>query len=283
MFKQSVYWRSVMSQQLVRRELEVVDLVRVRASTDGREAYVAWAGALYSMVPGESQRHLFNIVGMNVGRCLDNQDGSWSLVSREVTYYTDIQTGEILRTWHNPWTDELLPVVHVANNPVQIYLKGKLPATVANHVTTFSFDVFLDYPNPLAGDARFLEYSPDSHYKAAEFLKLTVPTEALLQPETPFIANVAFSWNRLGPWLPWMKMGTRAGQLVYSACGSRVEGFAALPQVLQDEISARLPLYRHAPRLKLSQRNMTSWVYFKRHFKAYLRGDIFPVPELVSA
>jgi hypothetical protein len=38
---------------------------------------------IYSFVPDEPQKHLFNIVGMSVGRFIDNQDGSWYLTSRD--------------------------------------------------------------------------------------------------------------------------------------------------------------------------------------------------------
>ncbi|MBD2104190.1 DUF1838 domain-containing protein [Leptolyngbya sp. FACHB-261] len=272
-----------MSQSLVNCDFSARDLVKVRGAIDETQVLTTWTGSLYALVPGEARKHLFNIVGMNVGRCIENQDGTWNFVSRELTYYTDIHTGEIVRNWQNPWTDEWLPVVHVANNPVQICLQGNYPATVAGDATTFIFDMFLDYPNPLAGDERFSEYSPESNYKAAEFFKLTVPTQELLDPQTISIKNVSISWHRLGPWLPWMKMGARQGQLIYSACGSKVEKFTDLPQVIQEEIDTRIPLYRNAPELRLAQKNMTSWFYFKRHFKAYLRGETFPVPELAPA
>jgi len=38
-------------------------------------------------------------------------------------------------------------------------------------------------------------------------------------------------------------------------------------------------LYKNAPMSKLDQEDMTSWTYFQRHFEAYLRGDVFPIPE----
>jgi hypothetical protein len=52
---------------------------------------------IYSFVPDEPQKHLFNIVGMSVGRFIDNQDGSWYLTSRELSYYLDPITDHPLR------------------------------------------------------------------------------------------------------------------------------------------------------------------------------------------
>jgi hypothetical protein len=79
-----------------------------------------------------------------------------------------------------------------------------------------------------------------------------------------------------------MKMGDRAGQLIYSASGEKVDDFDQLPQLLQDEINTRMPLYRHAPEAPLDDEDMTSWLYFQKHFDAYLAGESFPIPEPVD-
>jgi hypothetical protein len=229
-------------------------------------------------VPNEPKQHLFKIVGMSVSRCLPREDGSWDFTSRELTYYLDPKTEEILHQWHNPWTEETLPVVHVANNPVQGLFKGNFPALVNGNTTTFVFDLFTNYPNPLASDKRFSEYSPQSTYQASELFKLTVPTEELLAPEITEVSQIILSWDRIGPWLPWMKMGAKLGQLIYSAHGYKVNSFSQLPEWLQAEINNRIPLYKDAPQAKLDRENMTSWKYFKENFAAYLARERFPLP-----
>lgn len=261
------------------QEFDARDWVKVRSSLDGSSTFLTWAGSIYAFVPGEKKKHLFKIVGMSVSRCIATQENSWDFTSRELTYYLDTATGEIIHRWENPWTGELLPVVHVANNPVQGHFKRSIPAQVDGDISTFVFDLFPTYPNLLAEDKEFTDYSPNPIYQAAELFKLTVPTDELLNPETISVSKMNISWDRIGPWLPWMKMGDRAGNLIYSACGSKVNSFTELPQLLQDEINTRIPLYKDAPRAKLDQEDMTSWLYFKKNYKAYLSGDTFPVPE----
>lgn len=261
------------------QEFDAKDWVKVRASLDARPTFLTWAGSIYAFVPNEPKKRLFKIVGMSVSRCIANEESSWDFTSRELTYYLDPTKGEILRRWENPWTGELLPVIHVANNPVQGHFKGRFPAQVNGDITTFVFDIFPTYPNSLALDAKFTDYSPNPTYQAAELFKLTVPTEDLLNPETTSVSKLNLSWDRIGPWLPWMKMGNRAGHLIYSAFGSKVNSFTDLPQLLQDEINTRVPLYKDAPKSFLDQEDMTSWTYFKQHFDAYLAGDDFPVPQ----
>ena len=93
------------------------------------------------------------------------------------------------------------------------------------------------------------------------------------------VSKVILSWDRVGPWLPWMKMGNKGGHLIYSAFGNKTDSFSDLPELLEDEINSRLPLSKNAPPSKLDQEDVTSWMYFKRYFEAYLRGDVFPIPE----
>jgi hypothetical protein len=252
--------------------------VKTRSSLDRNQSiFLTWTGSIYAFVPGEKRNRLFKMVGMSVSRCIPGEEGSWDFTSRELTYYLHPDTGEILRQWENPWTGESLTVMHIANNPVQGCFKGKFPAYVDEDNTTFVFDIFSNYPNPLAAEPKFAEYSPNPNYQAAELFKITVPTEELLDPEIISVSKLKLYWDRIGPWVPWMKMGDRPGQLIYSAYGSKVSGVTELPQLLQDEINTRVPLYKNAPLSFLEVEDITSWVYFQKHFDAYLAGETFPL------
>jgi hypothetical protein len=258
--------------------------VKVRSSLDASQStFLAWSGSIYAFMPGEKRTHLFKIVGMSVSRCIATDAESWDFTSRELTYYLDPKTGEKLDRWENPWTGETVSVMHVANNPVQGHFKGQFPAQVEGEHTTFVFDLFPTYPNPLAEDVNYTEYSPNAIYQAAELFKLTVPTADLHDPDVSSVSRLRLSWDRIGPWLPWMKMGDRPGHLIYSAYGGKVSGVSELPQLLQDEIQTRVPLYGEAPKTFLDQEDMTSWLYFQKHFQAYLAGEVFPLPAPTEA
>jgi hypothetical protein len=262
------------------QQFEAQHWVKTRSSLDPNQSiFLTWTGSIYAFVPGEKRNRLFKMVGMSVSRCIPIEEGSWDFTSRELTYYLHPETGEILRKWENPWTGELLPVMHVANNPVQGCFRGKFPAQVDGDNTTFVFDLFSTYPNPLAEDSKFADYSPNPIYQAAELFKLTVPTEELLNPKILSVSKLQLCWDRIGPWLPWMKMGDRPGHLIYSAYGGKVDGVERLPQLLQDQINHRVPLYKNAPSAFLDVEDITSWLYFQKHFDAYLAGEIFPLPQ----
>lgn len=262
------------------QELDAYQWVKTRSSLEPRKStFLTWTGKIYSFIPGENRKLLFQISGVSVSRCIPTAQDSWDFTSRELTYYLSPHTGEIIRHWENPWTGETVPVMHVANNPVQGKFQGKFPAQVEGDTTTFVFDIFPTYPNPLAADPKFAEYSPYAIYQATELFKLSVPTADLLNSQLASVSHLRLSWDRIGPWLPWMKMGDRPGYLIYSASGSKVNDFTELPQLIQDEINTRLPLYKEAPKAVLDAEDMTSWLYFKKHFQTYLAGGIFPLAE----
>ena len=261
-------------------EVDAQQWVKTRSSLDPHESnFLIWTGKIYSFVPGEKRQLLFKIIGMSVSRCIPTAEGRWDFTSRELTYYLNPETDEILRKWEKPWTGETVPVMHVANNPVQGKFKGKLPVQVEGENTTFIFDLFPYYPNPLAEDAQFAPYCPSSTYQAAELFKITVKSADLLNSELNSVTELKLSWDRIGQWLPWMKMGEHPGHLIYSAIGGKVGGFTELPPMLQAEINNRLPLYKQAPKVFMEGEDMTSWLYFQKNFSAYLAGEVFPLPE----
>jgi hypothetical protein len=260
------------------QELDASHWVKTRSSLDANQStFLTWLGNIYAFIPKEKKKLLFKIVGMSVSRCILKEEGAWDFTSRELTYYLHPETGEKLHQWQNPWTEETVTVMHVANNPVQGHFKGKYPAQVGGETTTYVFDIFPTYPNPLAEDPKFAEYTPYPIYQAAELFKLTVPTADLFNSELLSVSQLTLSWDRIGQWLPWMKMGDRQGHLIYSAVGSKVNSFLELPQLLQDEINTRVPLYRDAPESLLDTEDMTSWLYFKKYFDAYNAGETFPL------
>lgn len=259
------------------------ELVRTRCSINGKDTYLEWSGSVYAFVPQERQRKLFNIIGMNVARCSQNQQGQWLLTSRELQYYLDPQTNQILNRWQNPWTGEEVPVVHVANNPVQNNLgQGDYPAFVAGRNIIITLDVPLTYPNVLASDPKFQDYSPEPLYQAGEFFKFAVPKAIVQRSDVSTVLNVSGTWIRIGPWLPWMKMKGKPGELGYSASIRKLRRFDELSPLLRQEITSRVPVYRTAPACFLAVSNETSWTYFREHFDSYLAGEQFPLPEAKS-
>lgn len=240
---------------------------------DGKDAVYWFQGNVFSRVPGERDRLLFTYDAFNIRACkalADPQKGyGYRMVSRELLLYLDPKTGEVMRTWKNPWTNEEVEIVHVANDPVNsrpTFAMGshgpyELGATFKEGRGWFTFEVPLFYENVLGGP--YQDYVGGT-YQAMEIFSFFFDEARLKDPKISGLDDTHVAWTRVSKWLPWMKMNDRAGQLIFSGSGKRVDGFEALTDLLKKEVAATYPDYRSAPPLDDARPNETSWTYFKK-------------------
>lgn len=244
---------------------------------DGVPTTFHWSGRVYSRVAGERDRHVFNVEGMNIRQCTtvsDPQRGTgYRLVSREIMLYLDPRTGEILRSWTNPWTQEQVEVIHVANDPVNMRPtfvrdeKGqpfKFTARFDGGRAFMASEIPLFYDNPLAGE---YQDAVGNKYHAMEIFDFIADEKTLLDSTKP-TADPSVAWVRIAQWLPWMKMGSREGLMITNATGRMLASFDQLPKLMKDEIAASYPDYASPPPLDDKRPNETSWTYYKKRADA---------------
>ena len=241
---------------------------------EGETVLYWWQGGAMSRMPGEKDRHIFNVQGMNIRQCRNFEDPErghgYRSVSRELLIYLDPETNEVLRSWTNPWTGEEVKVVHVANDPVN--MRGPSFAYRADG-TGYRFNghfmkgrvwttgyVPLYYKNPLGGD--YQDYVGGA-YHAMEMLNGYAYEDELLDPELKTLNRYSLSWARTSKWLPWMRMGDRPGMMIFTTIGKRVSGIDALSEPLLSELRSNYPEYAQPPPLDDDRPNVTSWSYFK--------------------
>jgi len=241
---------------------------------DAKPVVFWWKGGAYSRVPGERDRHLFNVEGMNIRQCgtvQDPQRGSgYRLVSREILLYLDLETGNPLEKWKNPWTGKENDVVQVTNDPVNgppIFPLGADGAPAKWRGTSMkgrvwtSGEVPLFYKNPLGGD--YQEYI-GGDYQAMEMLTMFAYEKDLLDASKKEVTDLTISWARTSNWLPWMEMGDRVGMMIFTTVGKRLLKADDLTPLMKQEIATHYPAYTAPPPLDDARPNETSWTYFKK-------------------
>jgi hypothetical protein len=232
-----------------------------------------WHGSAFSRMQGEPDRRVFRVEGMNIRACgtvVDAEKGEgFRMVSRELLFYLDPDTGEVLSEWQNPWTDEVVEVIHVSNDPVNqppFYPLGRdnrpfdLPFSFSGDSWWLTSTIPLYYPNPLGG--AYQEYV-GGMYQATEMFNFFGTTDDLLDSDKDS-AKVNVGWSRLASWLPWMKMGDRPGMLYFHTAGRKLESYDELSELLKAEIAATYPDYSEPPPLDDDRPNETSWTWFKK-------------------
>lgn len=230
-----------------------------------------WFGKAFSRRMGERDKVLFDVEGMNVRACStlnDKEKGlGYHLVSREILLYRDAKTGEILKTWENPWTGEEVEVMHVANDPVnsKSYVTGRdgKPISFAGDIIgdkwQMNFTIPLFYPNPLASE---YQKQIGGTYHATEMFNFLGDLEDL-KDASKNTAEVQVGWARMSDWLPWMNMQGRDGIIYMHTAGRKVESWDAMPKGMKDEIRKHYPEYVAPPPPGDPRANMTSWKYYK--------------------
>ena len=244
---------------------------------DERIRFGIFEGRAYSRVPGEKDRHIFNVLGVNTRQCgtvTDPDRGNgFRSVSREVMLYLDPETNEVLDTWENPWSGESVEVVHVANDPVNMralrFATGAdgepLSTTLRlyGEIAMTSFEVPLFYDNPLGSDhQRYI----GGHYHAMEIFNTTYIADEMLNAES--LGRSYISWSRIAQWLPWMEMGSRPGLMVVNATGFSSWDVADIPEPLMSVLKESYPTYFEPPPVDDERPNETSWTVFLKHIEA---------------
>ena len=247
---------------------------RIQCSVnDGEVVVYWWLSNVFARVPGEPDRKIFRVEGMNIRHCGTVEDPvkgtGFRLVTRELLFYMDPESGEILRQWENPWTGETNQVLHVANDPVNqpaVFAVGRgggpfqLPFEFRGDHWWLTSAVPLFYKNPLGGD--YQEYVGGT-YHATEMFNFMGDVASLTNDDIN-TADVGVGWVRLSSWLPWMEMGDRPGILYFHTAGRKLASYNEISEAMKAEIAKSYPLYTQPPPLNDTRRNETSWTYFRK-------------------
>ncbi len=244
---------------------------------DEKVRFGTWEGRAYSRVQGEKDRHLFNVIGINTRQCATVEDPEkgegFRSVSREVMFYLDPETDEIIDNWVNPFTGETVEVVHVANDPVNMrgpaFAVGrdgkplKLEFQPSGDMLVSRAEIPLFYTNPLAGD--YQKYVGGS-YHAMEIFNNFYDADEMLNSDSIIFSRMA--WTRISQWLPWMEMGSRPGVMIVNATGFSTFALEDVPDSLIEALKERYPIYLTPPPLDDTRPNETSWTVFKKHLES---------------
>lgn len=246
---------------------------------DGVPTVLSWSGKVYSHIQGVPDQHLFNTEAFSIRNCKTYEDETrgygFRVVAREIVLFLDPETDEILRRWRNPWTDENVEVMHIANDPMALpfpfYALSKdgkphqFEGTVLDDLVSITSEKVLFYENPLGGP--YQDYV-GGQYHAFELFQFFMPTAELLDAGADEVMTLSMSNARVGPWMPWMKMGGRNGQLIFQGAGRKVEGFDSLSERLKAEVRANYPRFAQPPALDDFRPMANSWVGFKNEMES---------------
>jgi hypothetical protein len=242
---------------------------RLDANVEPGKEKVGWIrGKIFGVRDNEAVRPLMNVEGFSVVRTNRLPDGSWRRLLREIVFYRDINTNEILKFWDNPYTGERVKVVPIANDPFNFTISEFVPEPpsygglqkVKREPKPFLQDwqwgpegtmilntgIDMIYPNALQPDKWPRESSGPMNRVSEQFIYVVKKEDV----ENPYMTHIPHtgSWSRITPWLPWMLMGQAPGHMSYFTHFSTIpDGIAGLPKDLVAAARAMDEKWLHSP------------------------------------
>jgi hypothetical protein len=241
---------------------------RLDMDVDPTKEKLGWLrGTVYGVRENEPVRPLFINEGFSFVRSTRLPDGSWRRRLREIVFYRDIDTGEILKEWKNPYTGRTVKVVPIANDPFNFTISEFQPEPPSygglntvkppkkpflldwsngpNDTVVLQTNINLYYPSRLQPDKWPME-SPGVFSRVTELFIYVVKRKDIENPKLTSLPLVG-SWNRITPWLPWMQMGAGPGNVTFFNTFGTLKSIDDLPKDLVEAAREISPKFLSAP------------------------------------
>jgi len=241
---------------------------------DGEPVYLVGEGSVWSRVPGERDRLLFKTLGLFNRTSETLRDPAHPdrvgvrILNREIVLFLDPATNKPLMEWVNPWSKEKLEVVPIANDPVNqppywcwtMKDGTKVPFRFLGSIQGPHAIVHLEIPifRPNEIPAEFVEYGGGGNYHAIELFQFFGSAKNVLDDSQNLDPTIHVAWTRISSWMPWMKMGSRSGQLTMTMHAWRSE---RIPELLLAYIKEHpeYSAFLTPPPLGDQRPNQTTW------------------------
>ncbi len=197
----------------------------------------AFHGLMFAMIGNQRLQPLFGYCGFGIFESRLEPNGNVRLRGKEVGYFSDPRTGDILEQWQNPFTGETVKPFNFLNDRIRGVLGPQMPRfdfgdgndapTLMNEATAvvnddgsvpfvlpwercgdrtlLSWDYTHRYRNPVTPE-KWPKASTGEFINPSEHFTFSVDSAAL---EDRSVASLDYhcGFSRLSPWWPWMRMG----------------------------------------------------------------------------
>lgn len=215
-------------------------MVRIMGRTDGGVG-IRWSDGVLSGVVEQETTQILGVCQQIFTRFKARDDGSYDATYLELVYFTDLESGEVLEEWDNPYTGRVTQVPAQVLGPSRFYLPLDL------HVVNEPFPMegienthWLE-PLPLSTEDVMFNERIDSYVppmveggaplKFHEVFSFRAPRQAL---EDDSLTSVPATIDKVNviSWRPWMDMDEIDGVSMSRGAGRAITDYGALPEHL---------------------------------------------------
>jgi hypothetical protein len=261
-----------------------------------KQRFSSCSGVVLGVKPGEAAKELCGFEVFLATRYLALEDGNIRRINKEVIFYSNPRTGEIIEDWTNPWTGEEVNVVQVANDPFNYTISDflilapedfkssdpekakprKIPLIFpwrefGPDILSLSTDMHLLYPNSL-DPKKFVRESSGPMVQVTEMMRYNVLRADLENPELSAVPYTG-TWARITPWLPWMLMGQEPGHVVYNGAMVGGSDTSVIPTKTLEYAKANYPEFLNAPTEDYGPSHSSLEIYSRTQEPAPPKGE----------
>ena len=242
-------------------------LARIHGNTDFSQEKIGWyKGKAMGVVPGKKNIEICGFEGFSVTRLIPWENGAYRKLLREVGFYTDLKTGEILEEIENPYTGEIVRTVPIANDPFNFTIEEFWPEPPSygglntvkpprvpmikkwqekGDTVLLESDIHLFYPSALQPD-KWPRESPGEMTRVSELFRYILDRNQLGDPDNTSVEFFG-TWVRETPWFPWLLMDQAPGHCMYVCDMGAWDHWDYVPQNIIDAAKAIDPKFLSAP------------------------------------
>ncbi|MEQ8515495.1 MAG: DUF1838 family protein [Chromatocurvus sp.] len=248
-------------------EGNVLAYARIQGSTDPAATSYSWySGRVAGVRPGEAGRDLMGIIGMGAVRMVPLQgEPGYQMLRKELGFFTNLESGDVMDRWVNPYLDEEVEVVHLANPAINAAIKpyrqeqglyeeidegGRgtpfiLPWRSVGGRAMAEQHANLWVKNPMDPTVWKRE-SAGGHIRISDSTTFNVALEDLQNPRLRKVQSFG-NWTHQRPWQPWMLMGQSAGFIQYTCFTGSAARLDGMPRQIVALARERFPEFLVAP------------------------------------
>ncbi|WP_439532228.1 DUF1838 family protein [Polymorphobacter sp.] len=229
-------------------------------------SYSWYSGRVSGHRPGEAGRDLMNIIGMGAVRLLPLAgEPGWVMLRKELGFFTDA-AGQVLDRWQNPYTEEEVEVVHLANPAINSAIKPfvreqglyetvgapdkvkpfLLPWQQVGDRAMTEIHAHIRAKNPL-DPAKWPRESSGAEVSISDANSFTVALADLQNAALQKVESIG-NWVHSRPWQPWMLMGQADGNIQYTCFTGSSASLDRMPARIVALARERYPDFLEAPR-----------------------------------
>lgn len=225
-------------------EDNLTGLVKVMGNLDGSATWLSAQGRIFAVREGEMPLPILAVEGVRRMKFTKN-DAGYEMMTRDWALYKDIETGEVLNQYKNPFTGKTNQVSPILTRPFswdmtadrgqqmpeytgEAYLIDRpliLPWTQEGDDVALTLELLVRYSNGVGG---------------GEWEHFHTSAKELNDPNLTSV-SMRQTWTGHSPWMRWMEMGDIPGRTLWQSNGRKHASATTLRPEFIAAVNAAFP------------------------------------------